>query len=117
MNIPNKNVILNKRNVFAMVVHNQILPGHIIVCPKEPVPHYRDLNTEQLFEISLAVHYLTQAVQTVNGTDSATVSIQEGQGAGQSINHLHVHIVPRTSADKFSDNDLIYSELAKFDET
>ena len=75
VNIPPKNVIFNKKNVFAMVVHNQILPGHILVCPKEPVPHYRDLNTEQLFEISLAVHYLSQAVQAVNGTDSTTVSI------------------------------------------
>ena len=46
-----------------------------------------------------------------------TVSIQEGQGAGQAINHLHIHIIPRSANDKFAADDAIYKELQKFDET
>jgi diadenosine tetraphosphate (Ap4A) HIT family hydrolase len=65
--------------------------------------------------MSLAVQFLTKFLQKEHGTDSATVCIQEGQGAGQTINHLHVHIIPRKPGD-FKHNDDIYPILEAFDD-
>lgn len=76
---------------------------------------YRDLDNQELFEISLAVQFLTKFLQKKYDTDSATVSIQEGSGAGQTINHLHVHIIPRKPGD-FKNNDDIYPLLEAFDD-
>ena len=86
-----------------------------MVCPKSQKPRYRDLETEELFELSLAVQYLTKFLQGTYGTDSATISVQEGAGAGQTINHLHVHIIPRRPGD-FKNNDDIYPMLQAFDD-
>ena len=86
-----------------------------MVCPKSQKPRYRDLETEELFELSLAVQYLTKFLQGKYGTDSATISVQEGPGAGQTINHLHVHIIPRRPGD-FKNNDDIYPMLQAFDD-
>ena len=55
-------------------------------------------------------------VKRVFDTDSCTVSIQEGQGVGQLIDHLHVHVIPRSCNDKYTDSDMIYEDLAKFDD-
>eukprot|EP00347_Sterkiella_histriomuscorum_P008485 403344914 len=101
--------------VFAMVVHNPIAKGHVLVCPRNAIARYRDLDTKDLFEISLTVQLLTRFLQDYYQTDSSTVSIQEGQGAGQMINHLHVHIIPRFKGD-FKNNDDIYPLIEKFDE-
>ena len=65
--------------------------------------------------MSLTVQMLTKFLQKERNTDSCTISIQEGAGAGQTINHLHVHIIPRT-AGKFKNNDDIYPLLEAFDE-
>ena len=87
----------------------------ILVCPKSQKARYRDLETKELFEISLAIQLLTKFLQKEHGTDSATVSIQEGKSAGQTINHLHVHIIPRKPGD-FKNNDEIYPLLETFDD-
>jgi bis(5'-adenosyl)-triphosphatase len=76
---------------------------------------YKDLDTQELFELSLTIQLLTRFLQKKYGTDSATVTIQEGSGAGQTINHLHVHIIPRRPGD-FKNNDEIYPLLESFDD-
>ncbi len=86
-----------------------------MVCPKSQKAKYRDLETEELFEMSLTVQMLTKFLQKEHNTESATVSIQEGAAAGQTINHLHVHIIPRTPG-RFKNNDDIYPLLEAFDE-
>ena len=48
-------------------------------------------------------------------TNSSTISLQEGENAGQLIHHFHVHIIPRNKND-LSDNDDIYLKLKNFDE-
>ncbi|TNV82802.1 hypothetical protein FGO68_gene11442 [Halteria grandinella] len=108
-------LFMNRDRVFAMVVHNPIKEGHILVCPKSQKARYRELDTQELFELSLTVQFLTKFLQKKYNTDSATVTIQEGSGAGQTINHLHVHIIPRRPGD-FKNNDDIYGLLETFDD-
>ena len=48
-------VFFNRGAVFAMLVHNPIIRGHVLVIPKNPVPRYSDLSVKDVFEVSLAV--------------------------------------------------------------
>ncbi|KAI6175890.1 Nitrilase and fragile histidine triad fusion protein NitFhit [Aphelenchoides bicaudatus] len=43
-------------------------------------------------------------------TQSATVSVQDGEYAGQTVKHVHAHVIPRKKGD-FSPPDKIYNEL------
>jgi len=63
----------------------------------------------------LSIQYLTKLLIKQEDTNSVTITIQEGQGAGQAINHLHVHIIPRRGTDGLGDT--IYQKLEKFDES
>lgn len=47
-------------------------------------------------------------------TTSSTVTVQDGEYAGQTVKHLHCHIMPRREGD-FKFNDEIYVKLAKHD--
>ena len=46
--------------------------------------------------------------------EASTISIQDGKEAGQTVPHVHVHVLPRKRGD-FENNDEIYAELAKHD--
>lgn len=48
-------------------------------------------------------------------TTSSTVTVQDGEFAGQTVRHLHCHIMPRREGD-FKFNDEIYVKLAKHDQ-
>jgi len=53
-------------------------------------------------------------LQKYYGVDSTTISIQNGSLAGQSIPHVHVHILPRREGD-FAENDDVYKDLQNHD--
>ncbi|GBP88696.1 Nitrilase and fragile histidine triad fusion protein NitFhit [Eumeta japonica] len=55
-----------------------------------------------------------QLMERVHETESCTVTIQDGPDAGQTVKHLHCHIMPRKKGD-FIESDLIYLELSKHD--
>ncbi|KAJ8409313.1 hypothetical protein AAFF_G00235110 [Aldrovandia affinis] len=45
---------------------------------------------------------------------SLTIAIQDGPEAGQTVKHVHVHVLPRRAGD-FEKNDSVYDELQKHD--
>lgn len=47
--------------------------------------------------------------------NSSTYVIQDGKDAGQTIEHVHVHIIPRKKGD-FERNNDIYDELERVDQ-
>ena len=60
-----------------------------------------------------SVQRVGTVVQRVYGADALTIACQDGPAAGQSVPHVHFHILPRKAqGDRFSeDNDSIYPEL------
>ena len=47
-------------------------------------------------------------------TASLTLVIQDGVDAGQTVKHVHIHLMPRRPGD-FSNNDDIYGEIERVD--
>ena len=52
--------------------------------------------------------------RSVINREGCTISIQDGAAAGQTVPHVHVHVIPRRVGD-FENNDDIYSEIEKHD--
>ena len=108
-------IIHSSKNFFTFFPPNPILKGHIILCSKREVANLNDLNNEEIFDYSLTLQYINKRLQLFYETNSSTVSLQEGENAGQLIHHFHVHIIPRIKSD-LTDNDSIYIKLKNFDE-
>ncbi|WVO17994.1 hypothetical protein L204_105692 [Cryptococcus depauperatus] len=90
-----------------------LLPGHVLVVPKRIVPRLVDLNSSEVADLFLSVQRIGKVVEAVYEAQALTVSLQDGVAAGQSVPHVHIHLIPRHSTDYNGENDKIYPLLEK----
>ncbi len=70
--------------------------GHCLVIPKNTVArNITDFQPERLGVLFAGVQKLTKAVITALTPDGVVVTQYNGAPAGQTIFHLHVHVIPR----------------------
>jgi len=98
--------------------------GHSLVIPKNHYEKVQDMPPEENVELFETVRRVTAKVDKL--TNATLIAIHNGKGSGQEIPHVHVHLIPRSTADsagpvhsmfknrpKLSDNELndLYSKL------
>jgi len=70
--------------------------GHVLVIPKHSrARNLMDEEPEVLRELILGVQRVTRAVRAALNPDGVVVTQFNGATAGQTIFHLHFHIIPR----------------------
>lgn len=107
--IPREHVIIRTKFSFIFVNIRPFLPYHVLVSPIEKKQHLYELSKEQTEDLFLCVQMTLKALKPY-GNDF-TVSVQDGPAAGQTVSHIHVHVIPRNLND-LENNDLIYAKGA-----
>eukprot|EP00118_Oscarella_pearsei_P005164 m.23426 g.23426 ORF g.23426 m.23426 type:complete len:155 (+) comp28471_c0_seq3:2-466(+) len=109
--------LINSSQIFfqsalsvAFVNIKPVVPGHVLVSPKRPVRRFRDLSRDEIIDLFMSTQDIAAKVESTYKGTSCTIAIQDGPDAGQTVNHVHVHILPRKPGD-FEENDQIYSEI------
>lgn len=69
--------------------------GHTLVVPKAKARNLLDADPETLATLIKAVQHVARGVQRAFGADGLLIQQFNGATAGQTVFHLHVHIVPR----------------------
>nr|XP_032637722.1 bis(5'-adenosyl)-triphosphatase isoform X2 [Chelonoidis abingdonii] len=94
----------------------QDIPSHtyVLVCPLRLVERFRDLHPEEVADLFQTTQMVGNVVEKHFCGTSLTISIQDGPEAGQTVKHVHVHVLPRKVGD-FSRNDSVYDELERHD--
>lgn len=95
---------------LAIVNLMPIVPGHVLVIPKKPLARLADLSVEEVTDLFKSVQIVGKAVEKAYKAEALTIAIQDGKMAGQTIPHLHVHILPRHASD-FEPMDQVYEKL------
>ncbi|GKB33064.1 bifunctional bis(5'-adenosyl)-triphosphatase/adenylylsulfatase FHIT-like protein, partial [Tanacetum coccineum] len=62
---------------------------------------------EEVSDLRISTQKIGVQVKNYHGASSTTYLIQDGPLAGQTIPHVHIHIIPRVAGD-WKDNDRIY---------
>lgn len=71
---------------------------------------FTDLTSEEASDLILSAQTVGRIVEKQYGGEALTLSIQDGKAAGQTVAHVHVHLIPRRKGD-WANNDDIYPEL------
>lgn len=67
--------------------------------PRRIVPRVSDLTIDETTDLFLTVRKVGRMIERVYGATSLNIAIQDGVDAGQSVPHVHTHIIPRKKAD------------------
>ena len=85
--------------VLAYLDINPFAKGHTLVIPKEHSKGLLDTDDETLAAVISRVKKVAAHVAASLGCDGFNILQNNGEAAGQTVRHLHFHIVPRWTGD------------------
>lgn len=76
-----------------------LAPGHALIIPRRHVASFFETTAAERASL---LHLLDQAKVIIDagfGPDAYNIGINDGRAAGQTIAHLHIHLIPRYAGD------------------
>jgi bis(5'-adenosyl)-triphosphatase len=92
-------IFLESSDFLAVYNIAPVLPGHSLIIPRDHITSFIDLNQQQRTEFLETTTKAVRILLKAFNTDAYDLSVQEKPEAGQTIEHLHLHIVPRLKGD------------------
>lgn len=95
----NAHVVLDEQHCFAFM---DLMPqsiGHTLIVPREPAENIFDLSDAGLRELIATTRRVARAVQAAFDPTGMMIMQLNGVDAGQTVFHIHFHVVPRYPGD------------------
>lgn len=97
--IPSKTLYEDDR-FRAILDINPANKGHAIILPKNHAANIYEVAEEDASQIYVVAKKLATAMEKVLACDGLNVVQNNGEVAGQTVFHLHMHVIPRFKNDK-----------------
>ncbi|KAK9766506.1 Dinucleoside triphosphate hydrolase [Basidiobolus ranarum] len=107
-------IFYGSRFAYGLVNLKPIVPGHVLVVSKRSVARFTDLTPEEVSDLFVSAQSIGRVVEKEFQGESLSVVVQDGPYAGQTVPHVHIHVIPRRQGD-WENNDDIYDDLNKVD--
>lgn len=91
--------LLEDEHTIAFMDINPVNPGHALSVAKGHWPTVDVIPAEVLGAVAITAQRVAKAVISVLQPVGVNLLQANGEGAGQSVPHLHVHIMPRRAND------------------
>lgn len=73
--------------------------GHALILPKEHYANLYELDDTLASKVLVLAKKLTTALKEVLGCDGYNIVQNNGEAAGQTVFHFHMHLIPRYKGD------------------
>jgi len=97
--IPREERFYDGSLVFGIWDSHPASPGHALLVPKRHVPTWFDASPEEQAELLAAIDAARAAIEKDHDPDGYNIGVNIGAAAGQTVFHLHVHVIPRYAGD------------------
>jgi diadenosine tetraphosphate (Ap4A) HIT family hydrolase len=97
-NIQKKSIKENE-NCVSFSDNFPISRGHVLIIPKRHVSSYFELTDEERSDCWILVNEMKTYLQKKFNPAGFNIGINNGEAAGQTIMHCHIHLIPRYLGD------------------
>jgi histidine triad (HIT) family protein len=97
--IPSKKVY-EDNDTLAFLDINPANPGHVLVVPKKHFENIFDIDEATLGKMMHVVKNIAKNLKEKLNPDGINIMQNNGKHAGQLVNHIHLHIIPRFNNDR-----------------
>jgi histidine triad (HIT) family protein len=99
--IPSKKVYEDEKFIAILDIA-PAAAGHILLLPKAHSDSLLDADAATLAAAPPLLARLANAVKAAFGADGVNIVQNNGAAAGQTVNHLHFHVIPRKNGDNLN---------------
>jgi superfamily II DNA or RNA helicase/HKD family nuclease/diadenosine tetraphosphate (Ap4A) HIT family hydrolase len=92
-------VFLRLRHVFALWDGFPVTDGHALIVPYRHVPTWFEASNTERAELFSAIDAVCSIIRERGGIDGFNFGVNVGAAAGQTVPHLHQHVIPRRTGD------------------
>lgn len=99
LSLPPDRYIAENHLAFAVWDAFPVSPGHALVITRREVSNWLDATDEEKRAVMELVDAVMTAIAEERQPDGFNVGFNAGPAAGQTVDHLHVHVIPRYRGD------------------
>lgn len=92
-------IIYENESIFVVYDSFPVNKGHILLITKRHIEDYFQTSKQEVIDIDDALKHMKDVLDENYHPDGYNIGINCGDAAGQSIMHLHVHLIPRYRFD------------------
>ncbi|TPX47015.1 hypothetical protein SeLEV6574_g02876 [Synchytrium endobioticum] len=79
---------------------------------RREVHRFQDLTSDEVSDLFQSVQAIGKVLEREYRGEALSIALQDGPVAGQTVPHVHVHVIARRKGD-YGNNDEIYKEMDK----
>ncbi len=92
--------ILHRGDHFFVIKDNfPVSPGHMLIVSNRLVSDYFQLSSEEVWELDAMIYKAKELVESEYNPNGYNIGMNCGEAAGQTIQHFHMHLIPRYAGD------------------
>ena len=92
-------IVFEDENIIAFLDIRPVNFGHTLVVPRKHFDNFLTIPREELSQLINATQYIAGAVKRSMNADGFNIVSNNGESAGQTVFHCHVHLIPRRHGD------------------
>jgi len=98
--LPRERIVHENAHAVAIRDAYPVSPGHTLIIPKRHIGSFFDTTAEEQQDLlALLDHARGQIFSSDPSSPDFNIGINDGPAAGQTVAHLHIHLIPRYKGD------------------
>jgi len=99
LEVPTTDHIAGNRLAFAIWDGFPVSPGHALVVPRRAVSSWWEATENERQDLVALIDEVKRLIEERFAPDGFNVGFNSGAAAGQTVDHLHLHVIPRYAGD------------------
>lgn len=95
----NKELILESAQAYSIFDKYPVNPGHALIIPKRHISDYFELSFKEQSSCIFMLNEVKKEIYKRFKPNGFNVGVNIGEIAGQTVSHVHIHLIPRYSGD------------------